>query len=37
VQITNADRAIGESGVADRVLAREFPNEGARFADPRVR
>lgn len=29
VQITNADRAIGESGVADRVLAREFPNERA--------
>jgi len=29
VQITNADRAIGESGVADRALAREFPDERA--------
>jgi len=29
VQMTSADGAIGESGVADRVLAREFPNERA--------
>ncbi|HVP75895.1 MAG TPA: MMPL family transporter [Gaiellaceae bacterium] len=29
VQITSADGAIGESGVADRVLAREFRNERA--------
>ena len=29
VQMTNADRSLGESGVADRVLAREFPSERA--------
>jgi uncharacterized membrane protein YdfJ with MMPL/SSD domain len=29
VQMTNADGAIGESGTADRVLAREFPSERA--------
>ncbi|HVM56631.1 MAG TPA: MMPL family transporter [Gaiellaceae bacterium] len=29
VQITSADSTIGESGVADRVLAREFPQNRA--------
>jgi uncharacterized membrane protein YdfJ with MMPL/SSD domain len=29
VQMTSADGAIGESGSADRTLAREFPNERA--------
>src|SRR5512132_4478881 len=27
VKITTSDNAIGDSGAADRVLAREFPNE----------
>jgi len=29
VQITSSDSSIGESGIADRVLAREFPKERA--------
>src|SRR5262245_29069434 len=27
VKMTTADSAIGDSGAADRILAREFPNE----------
>src|SRR5512133_969196 len=27
VKITTSDNAIGDSGAADRVLAREFPNQ----------